>query len=188
MQPLPRNTTKSIAFTFLFHCDTCTDRHTYQGLWKVWTLSCPEIKWRTFQYLQTCFVFSYLYQINILQHATGAVEGENTTELDLLRMAVTNSVLDPWIYILLRKESLMFVLRVVERLTGRKVKLGQKLSGISTANRRCCNPWWCLDNKSLALGDLWSYCIFEYRSHYLHYNCIWTLIFAYDANALQTDH
>ncbi|XP_062586226.1 prostaglandin E2 receptor EP4 subtype-like [Saccostrea cucullata] len=67
--------------------------------------------------------------VKILQHASGAVTGEGDTELNLLRMGVFNSVLDPWVYILFRKEFLLFVLRALETVTRRKFKLTKKLSG-----------------------------------------------------------
>ncbi|XP_048764526.2 thromboxane A2 receptor-like [Ostrea edulis] len=69
--------------------------------------------------------------VNILQHASGSITGEGTTELNLLRMGVTNSVVDPWIYILFRKEVILLVISGLERLTGRKYKIKQELSGLS---------------------------------------------------------
>ncbi|XP_052689034.1 thromboxane A2 receptor-like [Crassostrea angulata] len=54
--------------------------------------------------------------VNIFQHASFAITGQGKTELNLLRMAVTNSVIDPWIYILFRKESLVMLLNLKNRL------------------------------------------------------------------------
>lgn len=69
--------------------------------------------------------------VNILQHASGSIEGEGFTELTVLRMAVTNSVVDPWIYILFRKEVLMIILRAIERVRGRSLQITHDLSEIS---------------------------------------------------------
>lgn len=74
-----------------------------------------------------CFCRSL--QINILQHASGAISGEDVTELILLRMGVSHSVLDPWIYILLRKEILVLILRAVEIVTNQKLRIVQNLTG-----------------------------------------------------------
>lgn len=74
---------------------------------------------------------SFTNQVNILQHASGSIEGEGFTELTVLRMAVTNSVVDPWIYILFRKEVLMIILRAIERVRGRSLQITHDLSGIS---------------------------------------------------------
>lgn len=76
-------------------------------------------------------LFSFALKVNILQHASGSITGEGTTELNLLRMGVTNSVVDPWIYILFRKEVILLVISGLERLTGRKYKIKQELSGLS---------------------------------------------------------
>ncbi|XP_062586185.1 prostaglandin E2 receptor EP4 subtype-like [Saccostrea cucullata] len=69
--------------------------------------------------------------VNILQHASGATDGEGKTELNLLRMGVTNSVVDPWIYILFRKEVLLLLLGGMERLVGKKFEIRHELSGMS---------------------------------------------------------
>lgn len=74
---------------------------------------------------------SFKNQVNILQHASGSIEGEGFTELTVLRMAVTNSVVDPWIYILFRKEVLMIILHAIERVRGRSLQITHDLSGIS---------------------------------------------------------
>lgn len=54
--------------------------------------------------------------VNIFQHASFYITGQGKTELNLLRLAVTNSVIDPWIYILFRKESLVMLLNLKKRL------------------------------------------------------------------------
>eukprot|EP00105_Crassostrea_gigas_P041100 XP_019925248.1 PREDICTED: thromboxane A2 receptor-like [Crassostrea gigas] len=83
-------------------------------------------------------VFTSLWSplmIIIIQHASGVVRGDGETELVLLRMGVTNSVLDPWIYIFFRKEILILLLRAVEMVTRRKLSILQKLS----PNRGVCD-------------------------------------------------
>ena len=40
-------------------------------------------------------------------HATGTRNANASLELWVLRMAVLNSVVDPWVYIVLRRESLI---------------------------------------------------------------------------------
>ncbi|XP_061166021.1 prostaglandin E2 receptor EP4 subtype-like [Saccostrea echinata] len=42
--------------------------------------------------------------VNMLQHASKTISGEGETELLLVRLSLTNSVIDPWIYILFRRE------------------------------------------------------------------------------------
>ncbi|KAK3089756.1 hypothetical protein FSP39_006250 [Pinctada imbricata] len=61
----------------------------------------------------TCFL---PLMINILEHATLRNDENGSTELLVLRFAVTNSIIDPWIYILLRKETLEFIQKVYNRL------------------------------------------------------------------------
>jgi hypothetical protein len=46
-------------------------------------------------------------------------------------MGVTNSVVDPWIYILFRKEVLLLVITGMERFTGKKFEIKHELSGAS---------------------------------------------------------
>ncbi|XP_056002660.1 prostaglandin E2 receptor EP4 subtype-like isoform X2 [Ostrea edulis] len=67
--------------------------------------------------------------VNILQHASGSIHGEGPTELNFVRMAVMNSVVDPWIYILFRKEVLLLVITALERLTGRQFHMKRGLMG-----------------------------------------------------------
>uniref|UniRef100_K1QHI8 Prostaglandin E2 receptor EP4 subtype n=1 Tax=Magallana gigas TaxID=29159 RepID=K1QHI8_MAGGI len=57
--------------------------------------------------------------VNVFQHATFSVSGQGKTELTFLRMAVTNSVIDPWLYILFRKENLVMLVNFGNRLLGR---------------------------------------------------------------------
>jgi hypothetical protein len=70
-------------------------------------------------------------QVTILQHASGSINGEGRSELKYLRMAVLNSVLDPWIYILFRKEVLLLVITALERLTGKQFQINRGLTGPS---------------------------------------------------------
>lgn len=62
---------------------------------------------------------SLTFQVNVYQHATFSVSGQEKTELTFLRMAVTNSVIDPWLYILFRKENLVILVNFGNRLLGR---------------------------------------------------------------------
>lgn len=62
---------------------------------------------------------SLTFQVNVFQHATFSVSGQGKTELTFLRMAVTNSVIDPWLYILFRKENLVILVNFGNRLLGR---------------------------------------------------------------------
>jgi hypothetical protein len=43
----------------------------------------------------------------VFLHATGTRNGNASLELWVLRMAVLNSVVDPWVHIVLRRESLI---------------------------------------------------------------------------------
>ncbi|KAK3090626.1 hypothetical protein FSP39_013243 [Pinctada imbricata] len=57
-------------------------------------------------------IFTVLWlplMVDILLHAAIYLEGQGDLELDLLRLAVTNAIVDPWIYIFLRRETLEFV-------------------------------------------------------------------------------
>ena len=45
-------------------------------------------------------------------HASGNLQSEGKLELLFLRLAVTNAIVDPWIYILLRKETLESVQQI----------------------------------------------------------------------------
>ncbi|XP_061166018.1 prostaglandin E2 receptor EP4 subtype-like [Saccostrea echinata] len=58
--------------------------------------------------------------VNIFQHATFFTSGQGKTELTFLRMGVTNSVIDPWIYILFRKEVFIMLMNIIHRLLGRQ--------------------------------------------------------------------
>ncbi|XP_062586170.1 prostaglandin E2 receptor EP4 subtype-like [Saccostrea cucullata] len=58
--------------------------------------------------------------VNIFQHATFSIVGQGRTELIVLRMGVTNSVIDPWIYILFRKEACGMVMNCFNKILNRK--------------------------------------------------------------------
>lgn len=75
------------------------------------------------------YFLSFTFKVNILQHASGSIHGEGPTELNFVRMAVMNSVVDPWIYILFRKEVLLLVITALERLTGRQFHMKRGLMG-----------------------------------------------------------
>ncbi|XP_056017188.1 prostaglandin E2 receptor EP4 subtype-like [Ostrea edulis] len=78
--------------------------------------------------------------VNILQHANFALpETAGKTELLLTRLSITNSVVDPWIYILLRREIYSSLLACVRRVyhtrrashTTRDQSSGDKLENIT---------------------------------------------------------
>ena len=71
-------------------------------------------------------------QVNIFQHAAFAVTGQGKTELLFLRMAVTNSVIDPWIYILFRKEVMIMLVNFGNRFLGRNTSSPLQKSTAST--------------------------------------------------------
>ncbi|XP_048764529.2 prostaglandin E2 receptor EP4 subtype-like [Ostrea edulis] len=59
--------------------------------------------------------------VNILQHANFALpETAGKTELLLTRLSITNSVVDPWIYILLRREIYSSLMACVRRVYHRR--------------------------------------------------------------------
>lgn len=89
------------------------------------------------QFTNWCLMF---YQVNILQHANFALpETAGKTELLLTRLSITNSVVDPWIYILLRREIYSSLLACVRRVyhtrrashTTRDQSSGDKLENIT---------------------------------------------------------
>ena len=53
--------------------------------------------------------FSLFFQINIFGHVVGAITGNGNFELLSLRLSVTNSIVDPWIYIVFRKDTIDFL-------------------------------------------------------------------------------
>ncbi|XP_061191571.1 prostaglandin E2 receptor EP4 subtype-like [Saccostrea echinata] len=55
--------------------------------------------------------------INMLGHLTGTFEGTPSFELLGIEMATTNSIIDPWIYIIFRKESFNFVHEIYNKCT-----------------------------------------------------------------------
>lgn len=73
---------------------------------------------KTYIFMQSKGILYFFskFQVNIFQHASFYITGQGKTELNLLRLAVTNSVIDPWIYILFRKESLVMLLNLKKRL------------------------------------------------------------------------
>ena len=76
--------------------------------------------------------YNLLFQINILQHATLSIDTNGPTELLVLRFAVTNSIIDPWIYILLRRETLESSQKIYRRI---KKKLGYDASESSSREK-----------------------------------------------------
>ncbi|XP_048764533.2 prostaglandin E2 receptor EP4 subtype-like [Ostrea edulis] len=57
------------------------------------------------------------FMVNILQHANFALpETAGKTELLLTRLSITNSVVDPWIYIILRREIYSSLMACVRRV------------------------------------------------------------------------
>ncbi|XP_061183479.1 uncharacterized protein LOC133191758 [Saccostrea echinata] len=78
--------------------------------------------------------------IVILAHAVGEMSGQGNRELLVLRLAVSNSIVDPWIYILIRKETLEAVRRFLKFTQGnlyglclspKKIAVSKKLSSES---------------------------------------------------------
>lgn len=55
--------------------------------------------------------FVFVKKVTILGHAGRWIHGNGARELLVLRFAVTNSIIDPWIYILLRKETFIAMKR-----------------------------------------------------------------------------
>lgn len=52
--------------------------------------------------------YVYLFQINVFARPLRILKGMESFEVLGLRLAYVNSVLNPWLYILLRKETVMF--------------------------------------------------------------------------------
>ncbi|XP_062620668.1 prostaglandin E2 receptor EP4 subtype-like [Saccostrea cucullata] len=50
--------------------------------------------------------------INIFGHAIGTISGNGRFELNAIRIAVLNSIIDPWIYIVFRKDTFAFFRRL----------------------------------------------------------------------------
>ena len=52
--------------------------------------------------------FSFFNQIIIFGHVTRLISNNGFMKLLVVRLGITNSIVDPWIYILLRKENFVF--------------------------------------------------------------------------------
>lgn len=79
-------------------------------------------------YFFKCYIFFKL-QIVIFGHATAWAEDNGRLELLAVRLAVTNSIVDPWIYILFRKENIILITR----------KLGNFWSKLSVSSSSVSN-------------------------------------------------
>lgn len=83
-------------------------RHFFQSIFQIFTSlsnKCPLFD--SFVPLLDIFIF----QIVIFGHATALFSDVGTLELFAVRIGVTNSIIDPWIYILFRKENIFAITR-----------------------------------------------------------------------------
>ncbi|XP_061169034.1 prostacyclin receptor-like isoform X2 [Saccostrea echinata] len=74
--------------------------------------------------------------INIFGHAIGAISGNGWFELNALRLSISNSIIDPWIYIVFRKETFDFFKRMA--LTLGLISESSLTSGTPSSNKE--NP------------------------------------------------
>lgn len=65
------------------------------------------------------FLVIFLLQIVIFGHAAAWMDDNGTLELFVVRLAVTNSIVDPWIYILFRKENIILITRKLGNVCGK---------------------------------------------------------------------
>ncbi|XP_061182326.1 prostaglandin E2 receptor EP4 subtype-like [Saccostrea echinata] len=75
----------------------------------------------------------------IFAHAVFWMDGDGGTELLVLRLAVTNSIIDPWIYILLRKETILSVKRIFNRAICCKLSYGMNSRSLDISRERTCS-------------------------------------------------
>lgn len=62
--------------------------------------------------MQVCnFQKEFVTQFTMLGHAAKWINGNGARELLVLRFAVNNAMIDPWLYILLRKETFIAIKR-----------------------------------------------------------------------------
>ena len=73
--------------------------------------------------------------MNILRHVSGDVSGVGETELLLVRLSITNSVIDPWVYILFRREVMSVALNCARRVI-RTIEKTQKSCSQSVTGSR----------------------------------------------------
>lgn len=66
------------------------------------------------------FLDIFVLQIVIFGHATALFYDVGSLELFVVRLAVTNPIIDPWIYILFRKENIFAITRKTRILLGQK--------------------------------------------------------------------
>lgn len=65
------------------------------------------------------FLYIFVLQIVIFGHATALFNDVGTLELCVVRLAVTNPIIDPWIYILFRKENIFAITRKLGNFRGK---------------------------------------------------------------------
>ncbi|XP_062578505.1 prostaglandin E2 receptor EP4 subtype-like [Saccostrea cucullata] len=75
----------------------------------------------------------------IFAHAVFWMDGDCGTELLVLRLAVTNSIIDPWIYILLRKETILSMRRIFFRAVCCKLSYGMNSRSLGSSRKRSCS-------------------------------------------------
>eukprot|EP00105_Crassostrea_gigas_P029855 XP_011451921.1 PREDICTED: prostaglandin E2 receptor EP4 subtype [Crassostrea gigas] len=73
--------------------------------------------------------------VNILQHVSGATSGVGETELLLVRLSITNSVIDPWIYILFRKEVVAVAVNCARRVCQKVEETQRSCSRSATGSK-----------------------------------------------------
>lgn len=74
--------------------------------------------------------------INIFGHAIGTLSGNGQFELVALRISVTNSIVDPWIYIVFRKDTFDFFQRkVMNRIFASQLTTGPSSTHDSEVSR-----------------------------------------------------
>ncbi|XP_062586183.1 prostaglandin E2 receptor EP4 subtype-like isoform X2 [Saccostrea cucullata] len=96
--------------------------------------------------------------VNILEHASFALtETAGKTELLLTRLSITNSIVDPWLYLIFRRENYSVLVTCVRRLSGKErasdsegVPNAETVISLDTRNKTdsaskdstdCCNTY-----------------------------------------------
>lgn len=80
-------------------------------------------------------MLGFILQVNILQHVSGATSGVGEMELLLVRLSITNSVIDPWIYILFRKEVVAVAVNCARRVCQKVEETQRSCSRSATGSK-----------------------------------------------------
>lgn len=66
--------------------------------------------------MYTCIVVLIFLKVRMLINASSSDPKNGPEELLAVRMTISNAIVDPWIYIILRKENLLNISKLVQRV------------------------------------------------------------------------